>query len=85
VNDLRRQFRAAAVLIFIVVPIGIAGFALIEGMSIFDAIYLTIITLTTIGYGDFTPKTELGRLFTLVLVGAGMSALLFFLDRKSVV
>lgn len=82
VNDVRRQFRAAAILILIVVPIGVAGFALIEGMSIFDAVYLTIITLTTIGYGDFTPETEIGRLFTLALVAAGMSALLFFLSSS---
>ena len=77
-NDVRRQFRAAAILILIIVPIGIAGYMFFEGKTLFEAIYLTIITLTTIGYGDVVPATELGRVFTLALVFAGLGALAFF-------
>ena len=81
-NDFRRQFRAAAILILIIVPIGIAGYMTFEGKTLFEAIYLTIITLTTIGYGDVVPKTEIGRVFTLGLVFAGLGALAFFLSSS---
>ena len=81
-NDVRRQFRAAAILILIIVPIGIAGYMAFENRTLFEAIYLTIITLTTIGYGDVVPATELGRVFTLGLVFAGLGALAFFLSSS---
>ncbi len=81
-NDIRRQFRAATVLILIIIPIGILGYMYIEGKTFFEAVYLTIITLTTIGYGDITPQTILGRFFTLGLVFAGLSALAFFLSSS---
>jgi len=81
-NDFRRQFRAAAILILIIVPIGIAGYMTFEGKTLFEAIYLTIITLTTIGYGDVVPATEIGRAFTLGLVFAGLGALAFFLSSS---
>ncbi len=81
-SDVRRQFRAAAILILIIVPIGIAGYMILEEKSLFEAIYLTIITLTTIGYGDITPTTEIGKAFTLGLVFAGLGALAFFLSSS---
>ena len=81
-NDVRRQFRAATILILIIVPIGIAGYMLLEEKSLFESIYLTIITLTTIGYGDITPATEIGKAFTLGLVFTGLGALAFFLSSS---
>ncbi len=81
-NDIRRQFRAAAILVLIIIPVGIAGYVLIEGKPLFDAIYLTIITLTTIGFGDVVPETPLGRMFTLGLVLAGFGAFAFFLSSS---
>ena len=81
-NDVRRQFRAATILILITVPVGIAGYMLLEKKTLFESIYLTIITLTTIGYGDITPTTEIGRVFTLGLVFAGLGALAFFLSSS---
>ena len=81
-NDVRRQFRAATILILIIVPIGIAGYMVFEERTLFESIYLTIITLTTIGYGDVVPSTEIGRVFTLGLVFAGLGALAFFLSSS---
>ena len=79
---MRRQFRAAAILILIIIPVGIAGYTIIEERSLFEAIYLTIITLTTIGFGDIVPVTPAGQLFTLGLIFVGLGALAFFLSSS---
>ncbi len=81
-DDVRRQFRAATILILIVLPIGIIGYMAIEKRTLFEAVYLTIITLTTIGYGDMVPLTLVGRVFTLMLVFTGLGALAFFLSSS---
>jgi hypothetical protein len=45
-----------------------------------DAVYFCVITLATVGYGDFAPTTPLGRLFTIFYVLLGISLFLAFVN-----
>jgi len=58
----------------ILILIGVAGFAFFEHRSLFEAFYLTLITLTTVGYGDIVPQTQAGRILAIVVAfgGAGL-------------
>lgn len=49
----------------------------VEGLSKLDALYFSFVTLTTVGYGDFTPVTTVGKVFTMfyILIGLGVVAL----------
>lgn len=52
---------------------GPVGYMLIEGWNALDAVYMTVITITTVGYGEVHPLSTAGRVFTigLILVGVG--------------
>lgn len=56
---------------------GTAGYCVIEGWSPFDALYMTVITLTTVGFGEIHPLSTAGRVFTMVLALGGIFALAF--------
>ncbi len=58
------------------VVIGSLGFYWLEGMSPLDAVYMTVITLSTVGFGEITPLSPAGRLFAMFLIisGAGLVA-----------
>ena len=68
-----RVFYIAACLAGIAV-IGTIGYTSIEGWDVVDSFYMTIITLTTVGYGEVRELSTIGRMFTvaLLLVGVGM-------------
>lgn len=53
---------------------GVLGYMLIEGWSPAYALYMTIITVTTVGYGDAVPSNNASRLFTVILVILGIGA-----------
>lgn len=55
------------------------GYVLIEGWDYFDALYMTIITLTTVGYGEVRPLTKAGRAYSMMLMLAGIGLMFYII------
>jgi voltage-gated potassium channel len=60
---------------------GSVGYHLIEGWSLFDGFYMTVITLATIGYGETHPLTAAGRGFTIILIIIGVAIFGFLISN----
>jgi voltage-gated potassium channel len=71
------RIRNAIIALGIAIIFGTFGFKLIEGWSVVDSFYVTVQTLTTVGYGDLPPRSFAGRGFAVVvmLIGVGGVAL----------
>jgi voltage-gated potassium channel len=74
----RAQGPAFAVALFAsVIAGGTAGYMLIEGWSAWDAFYMTVITVTTVGYREVHDLSPAGQAFTVVLLLGGVGAALY--------
>ena len=68
------------IIFFVMIAIflcGTAGYVLIEGWTALDSAYMTLITLTSIGFGETHPLSHGGRIFTMFLIVIGMGTLLY--------
>jgi voltage-gated potassium channel len=72
-----RRLRWAFGLMVAVAVIGVAGFMILEHWSLLDAIYMTVITVATVGFSEVHPLDPAGRVFTILLILAGVGTLAF--------
>jgi hypothetical protein len=64
---------------------GVVAYRYLEDWSWIDSLYFSVVTLATVGYGDLTPQSEEGRLFTVfyIVVGIGIfAAVINFLVKR---
>jgi voltage-gated potassium channel len=82
-----RRFALALLLVLLMTLIGAAGFRLIEHMSIVDSFYMSVITISTVGFEEVHPLSPAGRLFTIGLIvgGVGSAVYLFAIIGELVV
>lgn len=74
-------FRAIVGLAAALLVAGTVFYMVVEGWSPLDALYFSVVTLTTVGYGDFSPHTDLGKGFTIVFILAGIGIIVAFASQ----
>jgi len=75
----RARIRMVFTAVVAAILLGTVTFHLVEGWSILDSLYVTAQTLTTVGFGDITPRTGLGRAFATVFMIVGVGIVLYAL------
>jgi voltage-gated potassium channel len=78
---IQQELMAGAVALVFVFLSGTLWYWLVEGWSWEDAVYMTVITLATVGYSETNPLESRGRLFTIVLILMGVINLGYIVNR----
>jgi voltage-gated potassium channel len=78
-QELKRRLVLAALFIGGVIAFGTVGYMIVEEWSFFDSLYMTIITLTTVGYREVHELSHNGQIFTIVLLVGGVGTVFYAL------
>jgi len=69
--------RLAALLFVAVSAVGVVGYHVLEGYTWLEALYMTVITLSTVGFGEVRPLHSAGRIFTILLLAGGLGVVFY--------
>ena len=74
------EYRALLLWMIMLLVIGTIFYNQVEGWQILDSLYFCVMTLSTVGYGDFAPDTAAGKVFAIVYVLVGLGMLTAFVS-----
>lgn len=75
-----KEYRDLLLTVLAILIVGTVVYHHLEGWSYIDAFYFSFITLTTIGYGDYAPQTDGGKIFTVIYIILGVGIILSFIN-----
>jgi len=75
-----RTYRNLSISTFLVLLNGTIVYHFVEGWKWLDSLYFSVITLTTVGYGDFSPQTNFGKIFTIIYILTGIGIIFGFIN-----
>jgi len=71
------QIRSGILILILIVIVGTSGYMLLEGWSLLDSLYMTIISITTTGFAELKPLSTYGRMFTIFLIVVGVVSIAY--------
>lgn len=75
-----KRYRTLSISTLVMLFGGTVFYHLVEGWKWLDSLYFSVITLSTVGYGDFSPVTNVGKVFTMVYLITGIGLLFGFIN-----
>ena len=70
--DRHRNLIFASIMLILVLCMGTAGYVFLEGWGLLDSLYMTVITLTTVGFGEVHQVSDQGRILTITIIVSGI-------------
>ena len=75
------EFRALFIVLIFMLASGTLFYSKVEGWNVIDSLYFSVITLTTVGFGDLHPTNQISKIFTIFYIFVGIGIIMAFIER----